>query len=62
MTALLSAGESWRVAALTMMDRRALAAALSGENAAQWVAAAAACGFAERGSDWGGCCWRAKAR
>jgi uncharacterized protein len=47
MTALLRAGESWRVAALTMMDRRALAAALTGENAVQWVAAAAACGIAE---------------
>jgi uncharacterized protein len=47
MTALLSVGESWRVAALTMMDRDALCAALAGENAAQWVAAAAACGIAE---------------
>ena len=47
MTALLSAGESWRVAALTMMGPDALSAALTGENAAQWVAAAAACGIAE---------------
>jgi len=47
MTALLSAGESWRVAALTMMGQDALCAALTGENAAQWVAAAAACGIAE---------------
>lgn len=47
MTALPSVAKSWRVAALTMMDRRALAAALAGENAAQWVAAAAACGIAE---------------
>jgi len=46
MTALLSAGESWRVAALTMMGQDALCAALTGENAAQWVAAAAACGIA----------------
>jgi TPR repeat protein len=47
MTALLSVGESWRVAALTMMGQDALSAALTGENAAQWVAAAAACGIAE---------------
>jgi len=47
MTTPLCAGESWRVAALTMMDRGALSEALAGENAAQWVAAAAACGIAE---------------
>jgi TPR repeat protein len=47
LTALLSAGESWRVAALTMMGPEALAAALSGEHASAWVEAAAACGIAE---------------
>ena len=47
MTALLSAGESWRVAALTMMGPKELAAALSGENRVAWIEAAAACGIAE---------------
>jgi TPR repeat protein len=47
MTALLSAGESWRVAALTMMTPQALEAALGGEDAAAWVMAAAACGIAQ---------------
>jgi uncharacterized protein len=47
MTALLSAGESWRVAALTMMTPQALEAALGGEDAAAWIMAAAACGIAQ---------------
>jgi hypothetical protein len=38
---------AWRVAALTMMDGSALAAALSGEGAAGWVEAAASLGIAE---------------
>jgi TPR repeat protein len=37
----------WRVAALSMMARDQLSAALQGESAAAWVAAAANCGFAE---------------
>jgi len=47
MTALLSAGKSWRVAALTMMTPQALEAALGGEDAAAWITAAAACGIAQ---------------
>jgi TPR repeat protein len=47
MTALFSAGESWRVAALTMMRPDALHAALRGQDASAWVTAAAACGIAE---------------
>jgi len=38
---------AWRVAALTMMDEKTLAEALSGEDADLWVEAAAACGIAE---------------
>lgn len=38
---------AWRVAALTMMDGKTLAEALSGEDAGLWVEAAAACGIAE---------------
>jgi hypothetical protein len=37
----------WRVAALSMMARHQLSAALQGESAAAWVTAAAHCGFAE---------------
>ena len=37
----------WRVAALSMMARDELSAALQGGNAAAWVTAAAKCGFAE---------------
>jgi TPR repeat protein len=37
----------WRVAALSMMARDKLSAALQGEGAAAWVKAAANCGFAE---------------
>jgi uncharacterized protein len=37
----------WRVAALSMMARDQLSAALQGESAAAWVTAAAKCGFAE---------------
>jgi TPR repeat protein len=47
MTALLSAAESWRVAALTMMQPDALHAELQGQDASAWVTAAAACGIAE---------------
>jgi TPR repeat protein len=39
--------ETWRVAALTMMRPDQLAALLSGEEAAPWVEAAAACGIIE---------------
>jgi TPR repeat protein len=39
--------ETWRVAALTMMNPEQLAALLSGEDAAPWVEAAAACGIVE---------------
>ena len=54
MTALLSAGESWRVAALTVMGPNALDTALGGENALAWVTAAAACGIAEARYGWAG--------
>jgi hypothetical protein len=37
----------WRVAALSMMKPEQLSAALRGENAADWIKAAAACGIAE---------------
>jgi len=37
----------WRVAALSMMARDQLSAALQGKSAAAWVTAAANCGFAE---------------
>jgi len=40
-------GDAWRVAALTMMGPQALQAALTGESAANWVAAAAASGIPE---------------
>lgn len=46
-TALPGAGESWRVAALTMMRPEALSAALGGGDASAWVTAAAAFGIAE---------------
>jgi uncharacterized protein len=39
--------QTWRVAALTMMAPEQLAALLSGEDAAPWVEAAAACGMVE---------------
>jgi hypothetical protein len=38
---------AWRVAALTMMGPQELSAILQGDDAAQWVAAAAGCGIAE---------------
>jgi uncharacterized protein len=41
------AGQTWRVAALTMMSPEQLAALLSGEDAAPWVEAAASCGMVE---------------
>jgi uncharacterized protein len=40
-----TSADTWRVAALTMMGPEALAAALSGGEAANWVQAAAACGI-----------------
>lgn len=42
-----ASGDVWRVAALTTMDKAALAAALSGGDAVRWIEAAAACGLAE---------------
>lgn len=39
--------DAWRVAALTMMEPGALRALLSGDEAAVWVEAAAACGMPE---------------
>lgn len=42
-----SSASTWRVAALTMMSAEELHAALSGSDAATWVAAAASCGIAE---------------
>ena len=38
---------AWRVAALATMNKAALAAALSGDKAGEWVGAAAALGLAE---------------
>ena len=46
-TASPESHDLWRVAALSMMARDELSAALQGEGAATWVAAAAKCGFAE---------------
>ena len=42
-----TAGDTWRVAALTMMGPEELRAAIGGGEAGAWVAAAAACGIAE---------------
>ncbi|MEJ1969484.1 MAG: tetratricopeptide repeat protein [Rhizomicrobium sp.] len=42
-----SPADAWRVAALTMMSPAELHALLSGDEAAAWVEAAAACGVAE---------------
>lgn len=39
--------QTWRVAALTMMRPHELSATLQGDDAAEWVAAAAACGIAQ---------------
>lgn len=43
----VDARDLWRVAALSMMAPEQLSAALQGESAADWVKAAANCGFAE---------------
>ena len=40
-------GETWRVAALTMMSAEDLHAAIGGDGAAAWIGAAALCGLAQ---------------